>query len=418
MTDKKCEKEQTGSFRSLRLSDSILNALKVKEYNVPSPIQEQTIPAVLAGSDVLAAAQTGTGKTAAYTLPMLQKLSEGRKAGPNKIRALILVPTRELAAQVYDSVVNYGRFLELRSTVAYGGIKINPQMIRLSRGVDILVATPGRLLDLHRQNAVIFTRLEMLILDEADRMLNLGFKEEIEELFSLFPVKRQTLMFTATFTEGIRTLARVIVTEPVEITVESKELTIEAIDQKIYPVDKMRKTELFMNQIDANSWGKILVFVKTKNRADRLCRKLEAKGFLAAAIHGDKTQGARTKALAEFKKDKGSILVATDLAARGLDIDQLPLVVNFDLPHLKEDYIHRIGRTGRAGRVGEAVSFVSFEEFDKLKDIERLIKQLIPRCLVEGFEMDPALPESLLDTRPFPPKKPKKTKKPSRRARE
>ena len=397
-------------FEVLSLSRPLLRALEAITYTEPTPIQEQTIPSVLAGRDILAAAQTGTGKTAAFVLPMLQILSEGKKASPNRIRALILVPTRELAAQVYDSTVDCGRFLKIRSTVAYGGVKINPQMIRLSRGVDILVATPGRLLDLYRQNAVNFKDLEILVFDEADRMLNLGFKDEVEELLALFPPGRQNLMFTATFSDEVRALAKTIVNDPVELSINPKEITVDAVDQKLYPVAHTRKTALLLKLMEEKGWLKFLIFVKTKNRADRLVRKLIEEGYIAQAIHGDKTQGARTRALAEFRKDSRYILVATDLAARGLDIDKLPLVVNFDLPHLKEDYIHRIGRTGRAGQVGEAVSFVSPEEFDKLKDIERLTKQIIPRALEKGFELDPPLPESVLDTRPFKAKKPKKKK--------
>jgi ATP-dependent RNA helicase RhlE len=341
---------------------------------------------------------------------MLQILSGSGRRSSNSIRALVLVPTRELAAQVYESVVDCGRHLKIRSTVAYGGVKINPQMIRLSRGADVLVATPGRLLDLHRQNAVRFSDLEVLVFDEADRMLNLGFKDEVEEVLNLLPEERQNMMFTATFSEPVRELARRIVRNPLEVTVRPREITVDAVRQHVYPVAHTSKTSLLLKLMEEKHWIKFLIFVKTKNRADRLVRKLIENGYIASAIHGDKSQGARTRALAEFRKDSHSILVATDLAARGLDISGLPLVVNFDMPHLKEDYVHRIGRTGRAGRMGEAVSFVSPEEFDKLKDVERLTRQVIPRTLAEGFELDPPLPESKLDTRPFKPKKPKKKK--------
>jgi ATP-dependent RNA helicase RhlE len=302
--------------------------------------------------------------------------------------------------------------MPLHSTVVYGGVKINPQMIRLTKGMDILVATPGRLLDLYRQNAVNFQQLEILILDEADRMLNLGFLPEIREIQALIPSKRQTLMFTATFSDEVRALAKDFVSHPVEISVNPEEITVDSVTQWIYPVDKLKKSSLLLKLIRDNHWDKILIFTKTKNGADHLSRKLLKAGIATATIHGNKSQGARSRALAEFKSDKLSILVATDLAARGLDIDQLPLVVNFDLPHLKEDYIHRIGRTGRAGATGEAISFVCFDDFEKLADIERLTKQVLDRRIVEGFEPEKALPESQLDLRPFKPKKPKKMKKP------
>lgn len=396
------------TFTDLNLSFPLLKALNAISYEDPSPIQIKTIPAVLSGADVLAASQTGTGKTAAYTLPLLDLLANEETSRPNRITALILAPTRELAAQIYDSVVSYGRFLSLKSTVACGGTKINPQMIRLTKGMDILVATPGRLLDLYKQNAVRFEDLKVLVLDEADRMLNLGFSDEINEILKRLPKKRQTLMFTATFSEEVRSLARKIVRDPIEISVNPEAITLDSITQWVYPVDKMKKTALFISLCRDNSWKRILVFTKTKNRADHLAVKLEKAGIRAAAIHGDKSQGSRTRSLDEFKCGKITVLVATDLAARGLDIKELPLVVNFDLPHLKEDYVHRIGRTGRASASGQAVSFVSHEEFQKLADIERLTKTVIDRIVIPGFEMDPPLPESRLDLRPFKPKKPKK----------
>ena len=398
------------AFAATGLTKPILKSLKVLGYSKPTAIQEQTIASVLAGRDILGTAQTGTGKTAAFMLPLLEILSKQNKASSNRIRALILVPTRELAAQVYESTVNYSRYLNIRSTVAYGGIKINPQMIRLSRGVEILVATPGRLLDLYRKNAVQFSDLETLVFDEADRMLNLGFQDEVKEILTLLPRKRQTLMFTATLSDEVSQLAREMLHDPLEVSVIPEEITLDAVSQQVYPVAHERKTELLLELIERKGWLKFLIFVKTKNRADRLVKKLIHAGYIAQAIHGDKSQGARTRSLAEFRKDRASILVATDLAARGLDIDRLPLVINFDLPHLKEDYIHRIGRTGRAGRIGEALSFVSPEEFDTLKDIERLIKQVIPRVEPPGFQLDPPLPDSVLDTRPFKVKKPKKNK--------
>ncbi len=400
------------TFSDLKLSEPLIKAVKARKYDDPSPIQIETIPAILSGRDVLAASQTGTGKTAAYTLPILDLLSsKGNRAISNHVRTLILAPTRELAAQIYDSVVNYGRFLDLKSTVAYGGMKINPQMIRMTKGMDILVATPGRLLDLYRQNAVKFEQLEILVLDEADRMLNLGFSEEISEILKLIPSKRQTLMFTATFSDEVKSLASGLVKNPIEISINPQEITVDSISQWVYPVDKMKKTALFIQLLKRKPNDRVLVFTKTKNRADHLVQKLEKAGFSAVAIHGDKSQGNRTRSLEEFKSGIVSILVATDLAARGLDIDGLPLVVNFDLPHLKEDYIHRIGRTGRAGAVGQAISFVSDDEFLKLKDIERLTKQVIDRIVIPGFELETPLRESKLDVRPFKPKKPKKNKK-------
>ena len=398
------------AFASTGLSESILKALEAQGYRDPTPIQEQTISSVLRGRDILGTAQTGTGKTAAFMLPLLEILSKNGKAAPNRIRALILVPTRELAAQVYESTVNYSRYLKIRSTVAYGGVKINPQMIRLSRGVDILVATPGRLLDLYRKNALQFSKLKILVFDEADRMLNLGFQDEVKEILKLLPHDRQTLMFTATLSDEVSHLAKEILQDPLEVSVIPEEITLDVVRQYVYPVAHEKKTELLLELMKKNSWLKFLIFVKTRNRADRLVKKLIHAGYIAKAIHGDKSQGTRTRALAEFKKDNASILVATDLAARGLDIERLPLVINFDLPHLKEDYIHRIGRTGRAGQVGEALSFVSPEEFDSLKDIERLTKQVITRIETEGFQLEPPLPDSKLDTRPFKVKKPKKRK--------
>lgn len=398
-------------FADLNLSSPILRALKARDYKNPSEVQCMTIPPVLGKKDVLATAQTGTGKTAAFVLPILERLGGGKPAPPNRIRALILVPTRELAAQVYESVVNYGRYLRLRSTVVHGGVKINPQMLRMTKGQDILVATPGRLLDLYRQNAIRFDLLEILVLDEADRMLNLGFQDEINAIHDLIPRKRQTLMFTATLSGETEKLADAFVRNPVRIEVNPEEITLEAIEQMVYPVDRMKKTALLIELYRAQNGDKALVFTKTKNRANHLVEKLSRAGIDAAAIHGDKSQGARTRALDEFKAGKITLLVATDLAARGLDIRGLPLVINFDMPHLKEDYIHRIGRTGRAETRGLALSFVDTEEFQKLKDIERLTKQIIPRVVVTEYEPDPPLPESVLDTRPFKAKKPKKPKK-------
>lgn len=404
------DKDMSAAFSDLKLSEDLQRAVRAKKYEEPSAIQKETIPVVFSGRDVLAASQTGTGKTAAFILPILDLLKNSGGVRANHMKALVLAPTRELAAQIYESVVNYGRFLDLKSTVVYGGMKTNPQMIRMTRGMHILVATPGRLLDLYRQNAVTFSDLEYLVIDEADRMLNLGFSKEMNEILKLLPAERQTLMFTATFSEGVRALAGKFVNNPVEISVNPEEITVESVTQWVYPVDKMRKTALLIALVKDNAWDRILVFAKTKNRADHLAQKLEKAGIRAAAIHGGKSQGNRTRSLEQFKSGKISVLVATDLAARGIDVDKLPLVVNFDLPHLKEDYIHRVGRTGRASAKGQAISFVSADEFQKLADIERLTRQVIDRIEFPGFEMDPPLPQSKLDLRPFKAKKPKKNK--------
>jgi len=398
------------SFASLGLSTPILEAVSEKGYETPSPIQLKAIPSVLEGRDIMAAAQTGTGKTAGFTLPILDLLSKGEQAQANQARTLILTPTRELAAQVADSVATYGKNLPLRSSVVFGGVKINPQMMKLRKGVDVLVATPGRLLDLYNQKAVRFNQLEILVLDEADRMLDMGFIHDIRKILALLPKQRQTLMFSATFSEQIRQLAKGLVHNPVEISVSPRNTTAENVEQLVHPVDKKQKSALLTQLIIDNHWDQVLVFTKTKHGANRLTRHLEGAGIKAAAIHGNKSQGARTKALANFKKGAIQILVATDIAARGLDIDQLPQVVNFDLPNVAEDYVHRIGRTGRAGASGHAVSLVCADEFKLLSDIERLIKQLLKRELIDGFEPVHNLPESRLNTRPIRAKKPKKPK--------
>ncbi len=400
------------SFADLGLSPAILEAVADKGYDTPSPIQAQAIPAVLDGRDVMAAAQTGTGKTAGFTLPILERLSTGRQAPANQARALVLTPTRELAAQVGDSVATYGQNLPLRSAVVFGGVKINPQMMKLRRGVDILVATPGRLLDLYNQNAVRFNQLEVLVLDEADRMLDMGFIHDIRKILALLPKRRQNLMFSATFSDEIRQLAKGLVNDPVEISVSPRNTTAETVEQWISPVDKKQKPALLTRLIKEQQWQQVLVFSRTKHGANRLTRQLESAGIQAAAIHGNKSQGARTRALADFKSGSIRTLVATDIAARGLDIDQLPQVVNFDLPNVPEDYVHRIGRTGRAGATGQAVSLVSADEFKQLTAIERLTGQLLTRRIIEGFEPVNELPESRLPTRKARPKKPKKPKKP------
>lgn len=398
------------SFANLGLNESIVKAVAEKGYVTPSPIQEKAIPAIIQGKDVMAAAQTGTGKTAGFTLPILQRLSEGNKAKSNCVRALVLTPTRELAAQVNQNVEMYSEHLPLKSAVVFGGVKINPQMQKLRQGVDVLVATPGRLLDLFSQNAIKFNQLEVLVLDEADRMLDMGFIRDIKKILALLPAKRQNLMFSATFSDEIRSLAKKLVHDPVEISVSPANSRVKTVEQSLYSVDKNQKAPLLIHLIKENNWFQVLVFTRTKHGANKLTKQLEAAQIKAAAIHGNKSQGARTKALAGFKSGDIQVLVATDIAARGIDIDQLPQVVNFDLPNVSEDYVHRIGRTGRAGAEGCAVSLVMADEFKQLKDIERLIKELIPRKTIAGFTPVNALPESRLDTRPFKAKKPKKDK--------
>ncbi len=398
-------------FTSLGLSDPILKAIADQDYDTPTPIQAQAIPPIIQGEDIMAAAQTGTGKTAGFTLPLLERLSKGSRPQANQARALILTPTRELAAQVEDSVTTYGKYLPLRSTVVFGGVKINPQMKRLRSGVDILVATPGRLIDLHNQNAVKFNQLEVLVLDEADRMLDMGFIHDIKKILALLPKTRQNLLFSATFSEDIRKLAKGLVNNPIEISVSPRNSTVETVKHWVCPVDKKQKAALLVRLIHDNEWDQALVFSRTKHGANKLTKFLESEGITAAAIHGNKSQGARTKALAKFKQGGIRILVATDIAARGIDIDQLPQVVNFDLPNVPEDYVHRIGRTGRAGAKGQAISLVSADEFKQLSDIEHLIKQLIPRKLIDGFEPIHDLPESSLVHRARKPKKPKQPKR-------
>jgi len=398
------------SFADLGLCAPILEAVAQKGYDTPSPIQMQAIPAVIQGKDVMAAAQTGTGKTAGFTLPLLERLSKGQRAGANQARALVLTPTRELAAQVGESVRDYGRNLPLSSAVVFGGVKINPQMMKLRKGVDVLVATPGRLLDLYNQNAVKFDHLEVLILDEADRMLDMGFIHDIRKIIAALPRQRQNLLFSATFSDDIRKLAKGLVNDPIEISVTPRNAATPTVEQWIHPVDKKQKSALLTQLIRDNDWQQVLVFSRTKHGANRLARYLDEKGIRASAIHGNKSQGARTKALADFKCGKVKVLVATDIAARGLDIEQLPQVVNFDLPNVPEDYVHRIGRTGRAGATGHAVSLVSADEFKQLSDIERLTKKLLDRKLVDGFEPVHDLPESRLDHRPVKSNKPKRPK--------
>jgi ATP-dependent RNA helicase RhlE len=382
------------SFNSLGLADEIVRAITDHGYTVPTPIQAQAIPAVLAGGDLLAGAQTGTGKTAGFTLPILHRLSTNAGAPVNAsatrpVRALILTPTRELAAQVEESVRTYGKYLKLTSTVIFGGVGINPQIKLLKHGVDILVATPGRLLDHMQQGTVNLNHVEILVLDEADRMLDMGFIRDIKKVLAVLPKKRQNLLFSATFSEEIKALADGLLNAPAMIEVARRNSTVEMIAQKIHPVDRDRKHPMLTHLIKTKQWTQVLVFTRTKHGANKLVEQLGKDGITGLAIHGNKSQSARTRALAEFKDGSLQVLVATDIAARGIDIDQLPHVVNYDLPNVPEDYVHRIGRTGRAGATGEAVSLVCVDEHEMLRDIERLIKRELPRETIAGFEPDP-----------------------------
>ncbi|VAV85075.1 ATP-dependent RNA helicase RhlE [hydrothermal vent metagenome] len=376
------------SFKSLGLSDALLRAINKKGYREPSTIQKKAIPLILEGKDVLASAQTGTGKTAGFTLPMLQILSQESKWKRRPLRALVLTPTRELAAQVYTNVREYGTFLDIRSTVIFGGVNQKPQVATLRNGVDILIATPGRLLDLHSQKALSLARIEILVLDEADRMLDMGFLRDIKKILALMPAKRQNLLFSATFSKEIKKLAGGILNHPILVEATPKNTTAEKVEHKVYRVDKSKKTALAIHLISQGNWEQVLIFTRTKHGANKLCKKLIGAGITAAAIHGNKSQTARTKALAGFKNREVRILVATDIAARGLDIPLLPHVVNFELPNVPEDYVHRIGRTGRAGASGEAISLVAQEEKDYLKDIEKLLNHRIESQIISGFEPD------------------------------
>ena len=377
------------SFKSLGLSDALLKAVSKQGYTDPSPIQIKAIPLILERKDVLASAQTGTGKTAGFTLPMLQILSRGQQLRHRPIRALILTPTRELAAQVYDNVRSYSEFLDIRSTVIFGGVNQRPQVSTLRNGVDVLVATPGRLLDLHNQRLLSLAKIEILVLDEADRMLDMGFKRDIDKIMDLMPARRQNLLFSATFSREIKNLANSILHHPVLVEATPENTTVDAIAQKVYRVAKGLKTGLIIKLISDGNWKQVLVFTRTKHGANKLCKKMISAGITAAAIHGNKSQGARTKALAGFKKSEVRVLVATDIAARGLDIPLLPHVINFEQPNIPEDYVHRIGRTGRAGASGEAISLVSADETTYLRDIEKLVGMKIPSEIIEGFEPDP-----------------------------
>ncbi|MCU7879563.1 MAG: DEAD/DEAH box helicase [Candidatus Thiodiazotropha sp. (ex Lucinoma aequizonata)] len=382
------------SFDNLGLSAELLRAISEQGYTESTPIQRKAIPIILDGKDVMAGAQTGTGKTASFTLPLLQRLSKKPiKGGRRPVRALVLTPTRELAAQVGDSVETYGRHMPLRSAVVFGGVKINPQIEKLRRGFDILVATPGRLLDHAGQKTVDLSQIEILVLDEADRMLDMGFIHDIRKILALLPANgvRQNLLFSATFSSDIKALANRLLNRPELIEVARRNTTAEQIKQVVYPVDKSRKREMLRQMIGSNNWQQVLVFTRTKHGANRLAQQLEKDGLTASAIHGNKSQGARTRALAGFKSGEVRVLVATDIAARGLDIDQLPHVVNYELPNVPEDYIHRIGRTGRAGNEREALSLVCVDEHKLLSDIERLLKRKIPEVLLAGYNPDPSI---------------------------
>jgi ATP-dependent RNA helicase RhlE len=372
------------SFDSLALSAEILRAVEDQGYTRPTPIQEKAIPAILEGRDVMAPAQTGTGKTAAFTLPLLQKLST--QTGDRQMRVLILTPTRELAAQVNENLRAYARHLPIRSLEVFGGVNINPQIDKLRRGVDVLIATPGRLIDHIQRRTVRLDRVDTLVLDEADRMLDMGFRPAIDRIVKSLPNKRQTLLFSATFSKDIRQMAGRYLSDPVIIETAPPNSTVEAIAQQAIHVDQGRKRELLSWMIADRRWEQVLVFTRTKHGANRLAKQLNADGLPAAAIHGNKSQGARTRALADFKQRSVRVLVATDIAARGLDIDQLPHVVNFEIPNVPEDYVHRIGRTGRAGRDGLAVSLVAADEREQFQAVRQLVKVEIPTEVIDGFE--------------------------------
>lgn len=378
------------SFQSLGLSPELLRAVAELNYTTPTPIQRQAIPVILQGSDVMALAQTGTGKTAGFTLPLLQRLADNTKADKTNrvVRALILTPTRELAAQVGESVRDYSKYLALRSEIIFGGVSINPQITKVRRGTDIIIATPGRLLDLINQNVVNLSKVEILVLDEADRMLDMGFIKDVKKILAFIPKQRQNMLFSATLSKDIQALADSLLRTPKLIEVASRNIATELITQVMHPVDRKRKRELLSYMIGFHNWQQVLVFTRTKHGANHLCEQLVEDGLTAAAIHGNKSQGARTRALEDFKTGKIRILVATDIAARGIDIDHLPYVVNFDLPNIAEDYVHRIGRTGRAGKKGTAVSLVCVDELQLLRDIEKLIKRSIPKEIIPGYAPD------------------------------
>ena len=377
------------TFQSLGLIKALLKAVRLQGYETPSPIQQKAIPPILEGLDVLASAQTGTGKTAGFTLPMLQILSKNPVPHRRPVRALVLTPTRELADQVYTNVKHYSKFLDLRAAVIFGGVNQNPQIKQLRNGVDVLVATPGRLIDLENQGHLSLSKVEIFVLDEADRMLDMGFKRDIDKILSLIPSRRQNLMFSATFSREIKSLAQTILKSPIHVEATPENTTVESIYQQIYRVAKVKKTNLLIKLINDGQWQQVLVFTRTKHGANKLCKKLESARISAMAIHGNKSQGARTRALAGFKNHDVRVLVATDIAARGLDIPLLPHVVNYELPNIPEDYVHRIGRTGRAGANGVALSLVCAEETSYLASIEKLTKQRFKKEIIKDFEPDP-----------------------------
>ena len=382
------------TFKELGLSKNILKAVSEKGYTKPSVIQEKAIPLVMQGKDLLASAQTGTGKTAGFTLPILHLLNKNSGQKNRPIRALILTPTRELAAQIQDNIKAYSKYLDNRSTVIFGGVKPSSQITALRQGVDILVATPGRLLDLESQNKLSLRKIEILVLDEADRMLDMGFKRDIDKIFKLLPKHRQNLLFSATFSKEIKQLANSFLDHPVLVEAEPENSTVDKIIQKSYRTDKSSKTALIIKLIEDGNWKQVLVFTRTKHGANKLCKQMISKNIEAAAIHGNKSQGARTKALAGFKDGSIRVLVATDIAARGLDIPLLPHVINFELPNVAEDYVHRIGRTGRAGANGEAISLVSSDEIDCLRSIEDLLGHKMISTTIKGFEPSLVQPEN------------------------
>ena len=398
------------AFNELGLNARLIQNIAAKGYDTPSPIQAKAIPLVLSGRDLMAAAQTGTGKTAAFTLPALHMLRGGPRPGPKDVSCLILTPTRELAVQIADNIRTYGAGIKLHSQMVCGGVNIRPQIRHLARGTDILVATPGRLLDLLGQGAVRLDHVKMWVLDEADRMLDMGFIPAMRRIHAELPKKRQTLMFSATFSREIEALAGEFLHQPQKIQVTPANTTVSRIDQTVYPVDKARKTELLKHLVASERWGQVLVFSRTKYGADKISRNLSKAGISSDSIHGDKKQGARTRSLKQFKDGRLQVLVATDIAARGIDIQQLPRVVNFDLPHVAEDYVHRIGRTGRAGEAGVALSLVSADEVSQLQKIEKLIKKSIPREEIEGFEPEHRLPTKPVKTNGKRPPKKAKTK--------
>ena len=377
-------------FNELGLTTELLHAVEEQGYIEVTPIQQKAIPLILKGKDILAGAQTGTGKTAAFTLPLLQRL-QSKQNGPRCIRALILTPTRELAAQIHESVKIYGKHRPLRTMEIYGGVSARPQISKIHRGVDVVVATPGRLLDHVRQGNINLSGVEIFILDEADRMLDMGFIRDIKQIIKQLPKKRQNLLFSATFSQEIRDLSKSLLNNHIEVEVAKRNSTVDRIEQLVFPVDKLRKRELLSEQIGKGNWRQVLVFTRTKHGANRLAKQLNIDGIETLAIHGGKGQGARTKALRDFKAGSIRVLVATDIAARGLDIEKLPYVVNYELPNVPEDYVHRIGRTARAGQNGTAISLVCIDELKLLKDIEKLLNRDIKKKFIDGYAIDKSI---------------------------